>query len=142
MNRKKELLLQVKYEQLFITSNKMNKKILSLCFIAAMGINAMADGGQTVTVDGTSVNKTVTKITFSGDDVILHYSDGTTQQSSDLDGVKIVFSVVDAIKILNTETKDGTIQYFDMQGRELPGAPQRGMFIMKKGNNVVKVIRR
>lgn len=37
-----------------------------------------ADSGQTVSVDGTIVNKTVKEITFSGADVELSFTDGTT----------------------------------------------------------------
>ena len=37
-----------------------------------------ADSGQTVSVGGTTVNKTVKEITFSGTDVKLSFTDGTS----------------------------------------------------------------
>ena len=56
----------------------MKKTFLAFgCLLMSLG--ALADDVQTVTIGGTTVNKTVTQITFSGDDVILHFSDNSTQ---------------------------------------------------------------
>ena len=50
-----------------------------------------ADNKQTVTINGQSVNKTVTEITFNGDNLTLTYSDGTSEES-DMSFVKLAFS--------------------------------------------------
>ena len=47
--------------------------------------------GQTITINGLAVNKTATELTFDGDNVILHFSDGTSQ-SADMESVSIVFN--------------------------------------------------
>lgn len=51
------------------------------------------DGNQTVTIAGTTVNKSVKQITFSGDDVILHFSDNTTQTADMDEDVEIAFEL-------------------------------------------------
>ena len=50
-----------------------------------------ADNKQTVTINGQSVDKTVTEITFIGDNLTLTYSDGTSEES-DMSFVKLAFS--------------------------------------------------
>ena len=51
----------------------------------------MADDGQTVTIGGNAVNKTVNKITFDGDVITLHYKDGGTQ-NVDMGDTDVVIS--------------------------------------------------
>lgn len=119
----------------------MNKRFLACCLSAAMCLGVMADGEQTVTVNGATVNKTATQLTFNADKVTLHYSDNTTDEV-DMANVTIAFDVAQAINALSTEPADAPVYYFDMQGRQLPAAPQNGMYIMKKGNKVVKLIKK
>lgn len=71
----------------------MKRQLLFLGLLL-LCLGAMADDGdQTVTIAGTTVSKTVKQITFSGDDVILHFSDNTTQ-TADMDNeVKIAFEL-------------------------------------------------
>ena len=117
----------------------MNKRLFACCLSAAMCLSVLADGEQTVTVNGSTVNKTVTQITFNADNVILHYSDNTSEEA-DMANVSIAFDVAQAINMLSSEPADAPVYYFDMQGRQLPAAPQKGMYIMKKGNKIVKLI--
>ena len=58
-----------------------------------MSLEVLADDVQTVTIDGTTVNKTVTQITFSGDDVILHFSDNSTQTADMDQSINIAFQL-------------------------------------------------
>ena len=71
----------------------MKRRILIFsCLLLSLGV--MADGGdQTVTVGGSTVNKTVKQITFNGDDVVLHFSDNSTQAASMDEEVKIAFKL-------------------------------------------------
>ena len=53
-----------------------------LLFLAAMLSTAtFADNKQTVKIDGQVIDKTVTEITFDGDNVVLQYSDNTSDQA-------------------------------------------------------------
>ena len=53
-----------------------------LLFLAAMLSTAtFADNKQTVKIDGQVIDKTVREITFDGDNVVLQYSDNTSDQA-------------------------------------------------------------
>ena len=117
----------------------MKTTLLSLLLLSAAALTVMADNEQAVTVNGQKVNKTVNKLTFNGDNVVLNYADGSTQ-TVDMANVTIAFTVVDAIKALETADKDAPILYFDMKGQQLKSAPKTGSYIMKKGNKIVKLL--
>ena len=116
------------------------KKVLMTAFVLATVLTA---GAQTkkavVTVGQQQLTETVTKLTFDDDKVVLHLANGTTQ-TVDMETVTIVFTVVDALKALQTADSEEPIQYFDLQGRQLKKAPVKGSYIMKKGNRIVKLI--
>lgn len=78
----------------------MMKRLIIVFAIAALPLAAQADDGQTVTVGGVTVNKTVKEITFNGSDVQLSYTDGTTQ-SADMATVNIAFGSTSGIKTVN-----------------------------------------
>ena len=48
--------------------------------MSAGTLTAQADNEQVVTVNGQKSAKTVSKLTFSGDNVVLHFADGSTQK--------------------------------------------------------------
>lgn len=58
-----------------------------------LSLVAVADDVQTVTIGDASVDKTVRQITFSGDDVILHFTDNTTATEDMGVEVKIAFEL-------------------------------------------------
>ena len=68
----------------------MNKFFLVL-FASLVTSYAMADNKQTLTVDGHSLDKTVTQITFDGDDVVLAFTDETTL-TEDMSLVRMAFT--------------------------------------------------
>ena len=78
----------------------MMKRLIIVFAIAALPFAAQADAGQTVTVGGVTVNKTVKEITFNGSDVQLSFTDGTTQ-SADMATVNIAFGSTSGIKTVN-----------------------------------------
>lgn len=57
----------------------MTKRILFLlaCLLTSVGL--FADNSQTLTINGEVVEKTVVKMTFDGDQVVLHFPDQTTE---------------------------------------------------------------
>ncbi len=84
------------------------RKIPILTFLLALfALGAQADSKETVTVNGTVVNKFATSIKFSGDNVILSYGDGSTQTAG-LEETNIAFEHVavfgDASGFQNVET--------------------------------------
>lgn len=121
----------------------MKKILLTSCFMASLCLSVSA---QTAVIDNTAVTgKKVSKIEFpnNGEQIKITYSDNSVAENLDLSEVKIQFeNIVDAINYLNAEAKDedAPVFYYDLQGRRLLQAPQRGLFIMKKGNKVVKVL--
>ena len=119
------------------------KKIKTMVALALLFASSAvhADNGQVVTVNGKTVAKTVTKMTFDGDNVVLHYADQSSE-TVDMSNVVIVFPVTDAVKALSVEPADAPVCYFDLNGRQLKQAPLKGGYIVKKGNTVVKLIKK
>ena len=70
----------------------MYKKIkIILLLVLFTSINSWAGNVQTVTINGETVEKTVCQISFSGDNVVLTFSDGTNV-TQDMSEVSIAFS--------------------------------------------------
>lgn len=108
--------------------------------MAAGTLVTFADNEQVVTVNGQKQAQAVTKLTFSADNIVLTFADGTTQ-TVDMASVVITFTYADAIKALATATaKDAPLQYFDLNGRQLSQAPKDGPYIIRKGSKIVKLI--
>ena len=101
---------------------------------------AQTEKKAVVTVGQQQLTETVTQLTFDDDKVVLHMANGTTQ-TVDMETVTIVFTVVDALKAIESEAKDAPLAYFDMSGRQLKKAPKKGSYIIKKGTKVIKLLR-
>lgn len=106
----------------------------------SLTLSANADNKQVVTVGQQQLTETVTKVTFDGDNVVLHMENGQTQ-TVDMADVIITFTVVDALKVIEKEPADAPLAYFDLSGRQLKTAPKKGPFIMQKGKKVVKIMK-
>ena len=76
---------------------------ISLLFLIYLAAPSWAQTQQTVTINGQTVDKTVVKITFDKDQVVLHFSDGFTQ-TADMDDVSIAFSPSDAESISSLQS--------------------------------------
>ncbi len=98
------------------------RKLILLGIFFLNGLCAItAKGNQIVTIDGSLVNKSVTNITFSGDNVVLTYDDKSTQEA-DMSKVNIVFSkVVTSISSITDNAglnaKESSQGVFDLCGR-------------------------
>ena len=93
------------------------KKTIFLSIVMAMAfMMTMADSRETVLVNGANVDKTATRLTFSGDEVTLSYDDGSSQ-TADLATVSIAFNHVAVFKASGNDNL-GTIKTFG--GRTLP----------------------
>lgn len=65
---------QSKYYNYFIEM----KKAYLLLLAGMLSTVTYADNNQTVKIEGSIIDKVVTEITFDGDDVVLHYSDNSS----------------------------------------------------------------
>lgn len=118
----------------------MKKTIITAAALATvLTAYAQTEKKQVVTVGQQQLTETVTQLTFDDENVVLHLSDGTTQ-TVDMETVTIVFTIVDAMKALESEAKDAPVSYFDLKGQQLKKAPNKGGYIMKKGNKIVKIL--
>lgn len=61
----------------------------------------MADVSQTIVINGETVTKVATRLTFNGDNVIVYFSDDTSQKA-DMNDVTIVFSGLTSIRDIST----------------------------------------
>ena len=122
-----------------INSNGMKKFVFTILIAMGSCMAGYADDDKVVTVNGQTTSKPVTKLTFIGDNIVLHFNDGTTQ-AVDMSNVVITFNITDAVKALASEPKDAPVCYFDLNGRQLKSAPKKGSYIMRKGNKVVKLL--
>jgi uncharacterized surface anchored protein len=126
----------------------------------------MADTVQTLTINGEVVSKTVTKMTFEGSNVVLHFNDQSTL-AANMSTVVLTLDLsgVDAIGSLKTTVTDkldisglaaGTsISIYDASGRLALSALvsdtstvlslktlDSGIYIMKAGKQIVKFVKR
>lgn len=80
---------------------------------------AIASDTQTITINGRTVEKTAVELAFDGDNVVLHFSDGT-EETADMESVAIAFdnatTGIDQVKAFNLAgTTDGNIHLSGVQ---------------------------
>lgn len=67
------------------------KKAYLLLLAGMLSTAVFADSKQTVKIDGQVIEKTISEITFDGDNVVLHYADNTSA-TEDMSLVTLSFS--------------------------------------------------
>ena len=67
------------------------KKAYLLLLAGMLSTAVFADSKQTVKIDGQVIEKTISEITFDGDNVVLHYADNSPDQA-DMSLVTLSFS--------------------------------------------------
>lgn len=136
-----------------------------LLFAAGLLLNLSANATQTLKINGETVEKAVVTMTFNGDNVILTFSDQTSQ-TTDMSTVVLTFDSADASiyslksatgSLLNIDgIQPGTeIIVYDAEGRKQLATKasknsvrisveklKAGTYIMKAGNQVVKFVKR
>lgn len=147
----------------------MKKKIFASAFMlmAAFGI-AKADVTQTLTINGQKVEKVVSQITFSGDNVVLHFNG--SEEAYPMNDVQIDFSGTDGINNVSTFTFNGIVDgqlnlaglaagtpvaVYDISGKKVAATRAQaeatqlnvdnlngGVYILKAGNQIVKFVKR
>ncbi len=120
------------------------KKNILLAASLMIATSALAEISQTITIDEDQIDGFVKKIEFSGDNVILTYSD-ETQQTSDMELVSIAFeytteSTGTAVEAIQAElTTDNRI--YSLDGRYLgtdESSLTRGMYIRGGQKFIIK----
>lgn len=102
-------------------------KFYFLLMAGLLATQAYADNKQTVTIDGQAVGKTVKEITFDGDNVILSYSDNTSD-TKDMSLVSLAFTYSGTTGIDQVETTQKAVQgkVFNLNG-QLVGTSTEGL---------------
>lgn len=137
----------------------------AMLLVATMPTPAWADGPVT-TVNGVQVERVLSKITFWGDNIVLHFNDGNAEQTEDLEAVSITLPSTTGIDKLRTFVskqlqgdnltlkgvgRGERIAIYDASGRlrmqttasgsdmslSLAGL-KTGVYIVKAGNNIIK----
>ena len=98
-----------------------------------LSLTALADNEakQTVKINGETIDKTVSKITFDGDNVVLTFADQTSQ-TADMEQVSISFfyqtNGVEVLKTISPNTLEGK-KIFNLQG-QIVNQVSKGVYIV------------
>lgn len=142
---------------------KLTILFVMLCLMEVIPANAGI--GQTLTVNGETIEKTVAKVTFEGDDLVLHFSDETTLKA-DMAVVTIAFDassgistvligemrrLVDDQLVLGNVPQGAKAILFDAAGKQLLTTTdstidmrrmKSGVYMLKVGSQIVKFMKR
>lgn len=119
-----------------------NKALFALLAALLSGSVACADTGQTVRVNGSVIDKFVTELTFSGDNVTMIFSDGT--QTEDMSLVTIDLTYTDdtttgVYEFENKNTQDN-LRVYNLNGQYVGNSLEglaKGVYLVN-GKKVVK----
>lgn len=119
-----------------------NKALFALLPAMLSGSVACADTGQTVRVNGSVIDKFVTELTFSGDNVTMTFSDGT--QTEDMSLVTIDLTYTDdtttgVYEFENKNTQDN-LRVYNLNGQYVGNSLEgldKGVYLVN-GKKVVK----
>lgn len=142
------------------------RKLIAVTCLLVASTMAWADYEQELTINGETVDKVVTSITFDGDNAVLHFADETTEVA-DMDAVVLTLKggTQDAIYSLRQEVTDmmtlsglapdTEIVVFDASGKSVIKATaaqtqtilqtatlKNGVYMLRAGNKTVKFIKR
>ena len=82
--------------------------LLTICFMLIVPPGAYANNVQTLTINGQTVNKALSKMTFDGDNVILTFTDNSSQ-TSEMESVSLSFSSASAIDAVSVFQYNGIV---------------------------------
>jgi hypothetical protein len=146
------------------------KKIVTLLLSLFLTVGtAFADNSQVVVINGQEVQKVATKITFSGDNATVSFSDGSSQ-TADMAQVVIYLNVTTDIRKVETFSFNGligdvltlsnvaegtTVTIYDATGKVLQqvkatdttlslntASLKNGVYVLKAGNQIVKFLKK
>lgn len=120
----------------------MVKQFMVTVCVLMLGMNAQAqtETKQTVLVNGVTIDKTVQKLTFEGDQVVLSYTDQTTQRA-DMEQVSIsfVYTSTGIAEMVRTDAPGRKVfnlngQFMGEDDRSLP----KGVYIVNGQKVIIK----
>ena len=129
---------QSKYYNYFIEM----KKAYLLLLAGMLSTVTYADNNQTVKIEGSIIDKVVTEITFDGDEVVLHYSDNSSD-TKDMSLVAFSFTYGETAGVHHVEnakkTWNGKIYNPNGQlvGTSIEGLP-KGVYVINGQKVIVK----
>lgn len=117
-------------------------KFYFLLLAGLLSVNAFAENKQTVTIDVQAVGKTVKEITFDGDNVILSYSDNTSD-TKDMSLVSLAFTYDGTTGIDQVETTEKALQgkVFNLNGQYVGTSTEglaKGVYIVNGKKVIIK----
>lgn len=117
-------------------------KFYFLLLAGLLSVNAFAENKQTVTIDSQAVGKTVKEITFDGDNVILSYSDNTSD-TKDMSLVSLAFTYDGTTGIDQVETTEKALQgkVFNLNGQYVGTSTEglaKGVYIVNGKKVIIK----
>lgn len=140
----------------------MKKSLLLIAVLWSLALVSVKAGtGLVLVINGEKVEKSVTKISFEGDNVVLHFADASTQ-TADMGGVIISFSDAAAVRnltayelrsvvngrlILGGLPKGTEVTVYDAAGKLMLSSTasdlnvshlKSGVYILKAGQQIVK----
>lgn len=149
----------------------IKKLFCGLVMLMATGFAAFAASTHTLTINGQTVDQVVKQISFDGDNVVLHFSDGTSQ-SSDMAAVEIAFNhqqsgigdvdmftfngyVEGGVLVVEGVEAGAPVEIYNLSGVQVLASVaaegrtelavdnlQAGVYVLRAGNNVVKFVKR
>ena len=129
---------QSKYYNYFIEM----KKAYLLLLAGMLSTVTYADNNQTVKIEGSIIDKVVTEITFDGDEVVLHYSDNSSD-TKDMSLVAFSFTYGETAGVHHVEnakkTWNGKIYNLNGQlvGTSIEGLP-KGVYVINGQKVIIK----
>ena len=118
------------------------KKAYLLLLAGMLSTAVFAGSKQTVKIDGQLIEKTVSEITFDGDNVVLHYADNSSDDQADMSSVTLSFtyqttgiSQVEGIK----QALQGKV--YNLQGQYVGSSLQglsKGVYIINGKKVIIK----
>lgn len=118
------------------------KKAYLLLLAGMLSTAVFAVSKQTVKIDGQVIDKTVTEITFDGDNVVLQYSDNTSD-NGDMSLVTLSFSYSTTTGISQVEGIKQALQgkVYNLQGQCVGSSLQglsKGVYIINGKKVIIK----
>lgn len=144
----------------------MKKLILTASFLLTFTAVTWAGTSQELTINGQTVEKTVARITFDGDNAVLQFTDNTSE-TADMGTVVLTFDFNTATAIYELKPTVGrlldmngleagtSIEIYDAAGKKVLTATaqqastqlsvetlKKGIYVMKAGHQFVKFVKR
>ena len=143
----------------------MKKLLMGFVALMLLSVSTVKADDQRLIINGETVEKTVARITFEGDLVVLHFTD-SSERKEDMNTVKIAFTNATSITDLTTYNMRGVVDgklyleslaqgaevlIFDAAGKQLKRTTSNvidvtnlktGVYVLKADKQVVKFMKR